>query len=157
MGARFTDLAVDAVADYLAAHYATYLRAVETELSLGASSLPDPVAYVRADLPQDNRSPRFDIYEESWNLNSDDFDDLLPIVDVSVVWSYLGDAAVENGELITRRCLTALLKCIYADRSLGGAVVECLFGTGSAGAIRVDNKTRHGFRQVLKVQTQEVL
>jgi len=156
MAARFTDMAVDALADYVEANYATYLDAVETELSLTAGTLPDPTAYYRADLPLDNHNPRVDVFEESWSF-VDDGDDLMVEVVCSVLWSYLGDADRAAGELMARRCLTAMIKCLWASRTLSGTVKAIYLGSGSAASVDESNGTRHGFLQTVTVALHEVM
>jgi hypothetical protein len=157
MSARLVDLAVDAVADYIESNYATYLRIVETELGLASDALTDPKAYVRADLPFDNRNPRIDVFEEDWNFSEDDNVDIHAEVGVAIVWSSIHDAGDEEGELIARRNLTALIKCLWSDRTLGGAVKAVLFRSGSAGAVPEDERTRHIFKQDLSILLQETM
>lgn len=157
MAAQFTDAAVDALADYLESNYPAYLRIVETDLGLDSGDLTDPVAYVRADLPFDNRNPRVDVFEDDWDFSEDDKVLILAEVGCSVVWSYSGDAQIEAGELLARRCLTAMVKCIWADRSLGGVVRSCLFEPGSAGSVTEEGVTRHAFLQPVRILLQEVM
>jgi hypothetical protein len=155
MAARFTELAVDALADYLAANLATYLRQVETEVGLSSGDLPDPVEYVRADLPFDTRSPRVDVYESSWDLEQDGVDTMVDVT-CSARWNYLSLSAVD-GELVARRTLTALIKCVEADRTLGGTVQAVYYESGTAVAVPADDRTRHVVDQQLIVRMQEVL
>lgn len=157
MSARFTDRAVDAVADYLEANYETYLRSVETELGLSSGDLTDPAAYVRADLPFDNRNPRVDVFEDDWDFTDDDDGDIHAVVGVSIVWSYLSDADEESGELVARRNLTAMIRCLWADRTLGSTVKAIAFRTGSSGAVPEEERTRHVIEQGLDVLLQEVM
>jgi len=157
MAARFTDLAVDALADYLETNYPTYLRAVEVELGLDENDLPDPGAYKRADLPFDDyNNPRVDVFDEDWDID-DDGADIMIDVGCAIVWSHSGDADHEAGELLARRCLTAIIECIWADRSLGSTVNACLLGPGSVGSVTEEKLTRHAFKQMVTVRLQEVL
>jgi hypothetical protein len=155
MAARFTDLAVDALADYLVTSLATYLRAVETELGLSSGDLPDPDAYVRANLPFDDRSPRVDVFETEWAFEDDGADTMCDVT-CSIVWSYVSLNPVA-GELVARRTLTALVKCIDADRSLGSVVSAVFLDDGSATAVQEDNHTRHVLDQPVVVRMHEVL
>jgi len=157
MSARLVDLAVDAVADYVESNYTTYLRIVETEVGLASDALTDPKAYVRADLPFDNRNPRIAIFEEDWDFGEDDNVDIHAEVGVAIVWSSIHDAGDEEGELIARRNLTALIKCLWADRTLGGTVKSVLFRDGFSGAVSEEERTRHIFKQDLGILLQETM
>lgn len=156
MATRFVERAVASLHAYIEANYPTYLRAVETELGLSSGALPDPKDYVPADLPFDNRNPRVDIYEDDWDLE-DDHVDIMANVGCSIAWSYSSDADTEAGELLARRCLTAMIKCIWADRTLGGTVVACLLEGGSAGSLTEEKITRHLFHQPVTVRLHEVM
>lgn len=155
MAHRFTERAVEALRDYIAANYESYLREVETELSLSSGALPNPVAYMQADLPSDNRNPRVDVYEESWEFRDDDRDRMYMVVNCTIAWIYKGDADNEAGEILARRCLTAMLKCLWDGRDLGGEVTAIYFLNGSAGAVTEENATQHVFAQGVAVVLDE--
>lgn len=117
---KYVDRAVKQVAAFIRANLPTQLRQVETDQGLTANSLTDPVEVVEARVPFDTRSPLIEVYEESGVYES--FSERLMVVDCSVVCSFTHDANVAAGELFVRRYMTALLRTMEQDATLGGTV-----------------------------------
>ena len=119
-GERYAQRAIKALRDHYVANLETELRAVETEQSLTANSLTDPVVYVEGYLPNDTRSPIIQVF--CMRGTPDDWKNGLYIYNCSVVLGFVHDADIEAGQLQARRYLTALLETLRVDRTLGGVV-----------------------------------
>lgn len=121
--------AVDALRDYLAAQMPTYLRALETELSLTASSLTDPVEVIDYEAPQDNRSPLIQVFETDFGPDEIGAgqDNGVYTVRTTVVVCRTSDADLSGGEVFMRRYVAALLRAVIADPGLSGRVTQTVF------------------------------
>lgn len=156
-GERWTQKAVKSLRDYLAANYATQLRAVETAQGLAANSIPDPVEYIAAKVPKDNRVPLVQCYETRWSwTRAAGQRNLLLTVDCEIVLTYASDADLGAGELMLRRYQTALLDCLKADPKLANTVVQCAIADGDSEAIAGDaSSTRMLFAQGVVIDVME--
>lgn len=141
-GTKFADRAVEALGDYINSNIAAQLRIVETDQSMTASSLTDPVEVVKARLPFDNRSPLLQVYDEGWQELAAPRNHVM-VVDCTIVLGYVGDANLYNAERFCRRYMTAVRQTIMADATLGGNVAAAVItGGDSAAAIGDDSTTR---------------
>lgn len=124
----FVELAVDALADYVDTNLPTYLRALEAEIGLAASAIPDPVAAMRAplDYRDDNRSPLLMAWDERAHAVEHAAGVQRWDVDCALGIAYTGDADVAAGALMVRRYAVAIRRCLRADPSLGARVSNSL-------------------------------
>lgn len=146
-GEHHAQKAVKAMAAYIRNGLPAYLRALETEQGLTASSLTDPVAVVEARVPLDNRSPRYEVYVEAGAPHPEAGERRKAHVWAMVVaYFYAGDADLEAGEAFLMRQYTALRRLIEADYSLGGAVVTSVPSRVEFEVTRGDNaQSNHEF------------
>lgn len=153
-GEAYIEKAVNALHSYIQTNYAAALRTIESEQSLTASSLTDPVAYVEAYAPDDNRVPLIEVYEVGWSM--EDQRNGIVYVRCDVVVSWAGDADIVSGQLRTRRYITALLRILRSGQTLSSTVNGVLIGSGeSAVAHGSVSATRHTFRQSVTVMIDE--
>lgn len=150
---RYIDRAINGLGSYCEANYPTHLRAIEVELGLASGALTDPVDYVYADVPLDNRTPRVDVFEEGWR-HDDNRNDVIAI-DATVVLSFLGDADLEAGKLKRRQYLTAFFRMIRADRTLGGTVNAAFCTDGQPASKKGDSTVLHIFAQGMDLRIHE--
>ncbi len=66
---RYVDLAVNSVTSFISANLPAALRLIETEKGLAADFLTDPIEYVNAAIPDDNRSPLIEVYDTDWIMD----------------------------------------------------------------------------------------
>ncbi len=149
--------AVVVLAAYIRDNIATYLRAEETELSLTASSLTDPVAVVEARVPNDNRSPLYEVFVIAGGPEDNgDERQRIHSYDLSVFWSWFGDADIAAGEAFTMNQYTALHRCLEADYSLDTTTAHAEPGRAEFEADHGDSSsTRHAFELRVKVRTHD--
>jgi hypothetical protein len=153
-GERYTDKAVKSIAEYLAATIPAQLDTIETEQGLTAGSMEDPVAYVTARVPRDNRSPLVEVFEVAWDFVNQR--ERLMAVDCSIAFSFACDADLEAGYAKLRRYETAILKVLEASPSLSSRVVAALPTDGAAGTTRGDDSsTRLVFVQGVLVHVHD--
>lgn len=155
--AHYADLAVVSLAAYIRDGIAAQLRAVETEQGLAASSLTDPEVVIEANTPLDNRSPRYEIYCETSQAHPEAGERRkVHVSDLTVAYTYAGDADVEAGEEFVRRQYTALRRLLEADYSLGGTVIVAIPGVAEFGRSRGDDATtKHEFALGVEVHTDD--
>lgn len=139
-GERYSEKAVKALYDRIVATFTTQLRAVETAVGLTSGALTDPAAYVRARVPNDNRSPIVQVYEESWRFDGPDRNCLLA-VDCTVLIDFAGSVDLEASELQMRRYITALLQVIESDRALNDSLVSGVYILDGEGSRSIGDKS----------------
>jgi hypothetical protein len=128
------------------------LRLIETALGLTASSLTDPVAIVATDVPQDNRTPLVQVYDESWVWVGPHREKVMN-VNCTVLVSYASDSDVAAADTIMRRYMVAVAQVIELDSTLGGYVVGAALTDGdSSRSIGDTSSTRHARAQGVLVQ-----
>jgi hypothetical protein len=153
-GERYAERAVEALSAYLEAHLPSYLRSVEEAQALALDSLADPVAYLRGEVHNDNRSPLVEVWTEGGDAS--DQPERLWYYDATAVLSFSGDADVIGGQLRARRYLTAIAECLHADRTLDGAVESCIESKHDLAYARNDNsETRHAIAVTVEVRVHE--
>lgn len=139
---RYAQKAVDALHATFASGFAEELRLIETEESLDEGELRDPVDYVKAFTPADNRSPLVQIYELSGVPIS--HRNRLTAVECTVAVTYNGGTDIEADELRMRRYLTAMIRVIELDTTLGGRVTGAIWTDFERGLNIIDEaSTRH--------------
>jgi len=147
---RYAEKAVVLLGAYVESRLPTEIAAIESEQSLGAGAIEDPVAYVLADVPNDNRSPLVEIYD-----NGGGFDDQLNsifVADCVVAISFASDCDISAGKKRLQRYQTALTNTIRDNPTLSGGVTQCIFGDISAGTVRGDESTtRFALEQQIEV------
>jgi hypothetical protein len=151
------DLAVVSLAAYIRNGIAAKLRAIETEQGLDAGSLLDPAVVIEASAPLDNRNPRYEVYIEDGQAHPESGEiRKVHVWDVTVAYSYTGDADIEAGERMARKQYTALRRLIEADYKLGGTVVVAIPGAVEFGRSRGDDAaTKHEFALGVEVHTHD--
>ena len=117
-GEKYSDLVSHALDSYFTTNLRTYLTAVETAQDLTEGSLTPPDSYIEGDLA-DNQSIQFQTVVGN---GGEELEKTVHAYEAFVAIHYMGDADFEAAELRGRRYLTALVDCLYADRTLGGAV-----------------------------------
>lgn len=133
MADQWSALAVEALISQIESGYAAQLRTIETSESLATGSLEDPVAYVAAFVPDDNRSPLISVWEKGFSPDTDGGQrEGRYLCPVSVNYQYVGQADPEANELAVRRSVTALMRVILADETLGSTVAGCEFVDATA-------------------------
>lgn len=146
-GERYADKAVALLLAHLESHLPTEIAAVESEKS---ATMVDPVDYVPADVPGDNRSPMCEVYETGWEW-IDQRNSILA-VDCMVAISFVSDCDVEAGALKLRQYETALLNTIRDNPTLTATVAQCALGAGTTAADRGDAAlTRFTLEQPVEV------
>jgi hypothetical protein len=150
-GEKYTQRAVAKLAGYIRSNLPTYLRAVETDQSLTASSITDPVEVLEADAPHDSRSPLIQVYADRWSY--EDYQYKLVLVSCTVAVGITGDADTDTLTTFVDRYITALLDCLIASSTLGSTVLVATLGDSERATARGDESIS---RQVF-VQDVEVL
>jgi hypothetical protein len=141
---RYSDRAVVGLAAYLRTAIPAALRNVETDLGLTASSMPDPVEVVERRSPADNRSPLVEVFDNGGSY--EDWTSRLWITDCSIAWSYAGDGDLVAGDTLARRYVTAIIKALEADLTLGGRAVEAVMSGYGGGEYHADTSAIRHFR-----------
>lgn len=121
MAGNYAQKAVAALYDRHVAQLPTELAAVETEQSLAAGALAEPEAYLDHRAIYDNRSPLIQVYDEGVAEGDDRAG--VWIVPCTVVLSYLGGTNLSANELFVRRYLTALMRVVQKDPTLGSTSI----------------------------------
>lgn len=153
----YEEIAVDGVATWLAD--ATYgieaqLRAIEVERTLDANTLPDPEAIEQAYLPTDARSPLVQVYEEA--SESTDHRARLALVDLTVAVTFNSDSDLPAAELLLRRYLEAIRRCLAADSTCGGTVGQAVWTDANRSyPLTYDSVTRHARAIGVLVRVQD--
>lgn len=123
-GEHYAHKAVVGMAAYIRSGIAAKLRALELEQGLDVNSLTDPAVVIEANVPLDNRSFRYEVYTETGLPHPEAGQRRkLHVWDITVAYTFTGDADVEAGTRFLMRQHTALQRLIEADPSLGGTVV----------------------------------
>lgn len=161
MALQYEEAAVDAMVKVLASTQLTAsLRAVEADRGQAPRSLPDPVAVVDAFLPNDNRSPLIQVYQDDGEMV--DQREGLYAANLVVALSYSGDTDMVANERLMRRYLSAIINTIRANPLLryptvGDApqVIAALIGPNNRVVFGDDSATRNhkGLAVQVRVQT----
>lgn len=155
MAKRYVARAVEAVYQTLRTKYPAQLRLVEQDEGLAAESLENPIAYVKAPVPYEARTPVIEIYSNDWAWPSQRERNMS--VGVMVAVHYLGDADVEAGKTMIGHYVTALLDTLLDNQELDGTVSGIELRGGQPAIERgSDNKTRHIAGQVFDVFFEEL-
>lgn len=137
MSRAYEEIAVDALASSLSASLPSTLTAID-------SSLEAPVAYSKAFLTADNRSPLIQIYDEDTGPVDAGQRHAMALVNCSVAITYNGRVNLETNELKMRRYIEGIRRVIMADPSLGGLVVQAEWTEAVRDfPIDYDSQTRH--------------
>jgi hypothetical protein len=148
---RYAEKAVVSPAAYLRANLAAQLDAIETEQALTSGVLVDPVEFLEANAPDDNRSPIVEVFVASGSPEHER--ERLYSFGCGVALSYSSDADIAAGERMLRRYYTGVLKTLQASSTLGGTVQHAQAGAVDFLAERgSDATTRHTF--VLDVEVR---
>lgn len=121
---RYAKKALDALHAQVSSDIAAALRAVETDESITADSLTDPVEVVKASVPNDNRSPLIQIYWDT--MVTVDQRNGMYDVDCVVEWTWQGGSDLAANELFAQRYLDAIYRSILDDQTLGGLVPQAI-------------------------------
>lgn len=151
MGSRYTEKAVDALADRLTNNFATQCRTVETAAGISSGALTNPAAIIKARVHNDNRSPLLQVYEERFDFiqQRQDFAD----ISCQIVLTFTGDADLAAGQLKLRRYTTALIECVASDPTLNQQVTAAIVqGGDTAARIGDDSTTRHALALDVEVR-----
>lgn len=119
-GEQFADLAITALRDHLEANFATELRTVETALGLEENSLGSPGEIIAARTENDNRPGLIQVFDEGISPISQR--EHLYAVDCTVALTFLGSVDLEENDVLRRRWVTALLRCIRSNPTLSSKV-----------------------------------
>lgn len=133
-GQRLIDAAVTALASMISSNFATYARALETAQSLAANTIPDPVAVVAANDPDDVRSPLIEVFDASArcvNNRTNEWE-----LTCTIALSFAGDADTVANELAMRRYTTVMIDTLRHDVTLGGAVTALSLHDYSSDVLR---------------------
>jgi hypothetical protein len=125
MSGTYLQQAVDAVRNAYNSGFAAALDAIETEESLDPGTLVDPLEYLTYWAPHDNRSPLMQCYDVGFQVESQRSS--LYVVRVGALLTYNGDADLDASERRMRRYVTAMVRAITADTTLGGAAIQAAF------------------------------
>lgn len=107
-----------------------FLRSYETQTGLDAGVLENPVAYVRASLPHDTRSPLVQVYDGAWVPAEAGQRNRVWHADVTVCIERTFDADVEGAEDIMRAYVAAFINAVTANPGMGGRGVSCSITDG---------------------------
>lgn len=154
MASEFLDRAVDAVADLLDSTLAAKLRLVETANGLNSGDLTDPIAIVRGQIPNDNRSPLVQVYEEDWGPVEQRNE--LWRVGISVIVTYTSSVDLVSGRLFMRRYMAAIKRVFISDPTASGQAVSIVITDGaSAAGIGDRSESRLMYLQGLDVDVHD--
>jgi len=147
---RYAEKAIKLLGAYLTTQFPLEIAAIESEQSLGAGAIEDPVAYVLEEVPNDNRSPLVEIYDTGGDF--EDQRNSLFVADCVVAISFASDCDTAAGKKRLQRYQTALTNTIRDNPTLTGGVTQCLLGAISAGVVRGDESTtRFALEQQIEV------
>ncbi len=116
---QYVAKAVKGMQAQLESQLPTEITALETELGLSAGAIVPPVDYVRHRAPQDNRSPLIQVFDTG-PFSEIQQQDGIWLVAVMIRFSYVGDANVEANEDRVRDYVTAIMRAVLDDTTLGG-------------------------------------
>lgn len=153
---NYIEYAVDSVVAHLAASLQAELTTVESEVGLGSGDLAMPTI-IKHFRPDDNRSPLLLVYDDSGIVEGDQRNGLW-VVPVVIVIQYDSDSAIEAGIIHIRRYVTAIMRVIVKDETLGGAVYLTNFAGGDALRLQGDkSQTRHlyGLSWAVRIHERE--
>lgn len=123
-GEKYADRAVATLATFVEANLPTQLRAVETAQSLTTNSLTDPVAYVKADTPNDGRWPRVLIFAEGGEPvnHQNDIDEY----DITLALEFMSDSDMDAAEIQMLRYMTAMIDTVRSDPRLNSTGIVAI-------------------------------
>jgi hypothetical protein len=133
-GQRLIDAAVTGLASMVASNFATYARALETQQGLAVNTLPDLVAVVAANNPDDVRSPLVEVFDAAArcvNNRTNEWE-----LTCTIALSFAGDADTVANELMMRRYTTVMIDTLRHDVTLGGAVTAMSLRDYSSDVLR---------------------
>ena len=140
-GEKYVDKAVVKLASFIDTNLPAKLRTLESDQSLTADSVTDPVEVLTYRAPFDNRSPLIEVFDVGWRFL--DYINRIVSVNCTVAITYFSDADLSAGEQRMRRYVTALLDCVLADTTLGATVIAAIPTDGSSAVAHGDNATTH--------------
>lgn len=142
MAVYFSEAVLEAVETAFVSGLQAQLTQAETDAGLSAGDLPPPEDYLRAFLPQDDRS-LLQVYSEAGisPAAAAGQRNRLYHMPVTVVFSFRHDASPEAGDIKAERYLKALLKVVEVDVTLGGASGIVQAAIVEAGQARAENES----------------
>ncbi len=126
----FAELAVKSLCDFLQANYPAQLSAIEATAELEPGSIAPPLKYVPALLENDNRAPLVMIWDESFDPVSPQREALYA-AGCRVALTQLGGTNLADNSVELRRRVSALIRTVRADSTLGGKVQAAVLREGS--------------------------
>lgn len=146
---RYARLARRAVQSALADEttgFAAQLRAIETDESLDANTLPDPEAIVAAEVPDDPRSPLIQVFFGARQSSGAETRNRIAQVEIVVGITYNSDADLEHAADFMDYFAEAVLRTLEADPTCGGAVGQAWSPDDNSTGLQItnDSVTRHG-------------
>ncbi len=128
---HYVELAVDTMIARYASQMQAELTIVEGENSLTAGDLTPPLKTLDHFAPNDNASPLLQIYDDAGigvvNQRGGHWE-----IPVAVVLSYASLADLSVAARFVRRYVTAMLRVVIKDPTLGGAVMQAAFNDAEA-------------------------
>jgi len=155
MAAHYIELAVDSLHDRFVSRLEDELTIVEGEAGLSAGDLAAPGAYYKYPSPRDNVSPLIQVYDRPGVR------EISPCngpwsVPCAVILSYSGDADIGATRVFVRRYITAMLRVVSKDHTLGGTVIQAFFTSSDSQHLEGDlSSTRHHYALGFDVHVQE--
>lgn len=142
----YVDRAIESLYAQLVAQFETELRTIETEDSLTANSIPDPEQYSKSRVPNWNASPLVQVYDAQWGDESSRSG--IYNTTAAIILGYRSDADLDAGEKIMRQYITAAIRVIDRDPTLGGTVSQATALAGDSGYTEGDNSAGRMMRLV---------
>lgn len=153
----YVEQAVDALVAAYEANLPAELALVESESVIDAGSLPQPKEYLSHMAEDDNRSPLIQIYDDP-GLEVENQRNKLWTVPVTVVLAWSSDADIAAAAVFVRRYVTALMRSVLRDETLGGAATSTSFVGGESAKLEGDrSSTRHLYGLGWAVSVHSVL
>lgn len=151
---HYVEYAVKAMHDRYSSQLATELAAVETEDELAAGALTEPVEIIDYFAPNDTRTPLLQIYDDE-GIQDYDQRNRIWTIPVATVLSYSSGADLSAAAAFVRRYVTALLRVVQKDWTLGGTVMQATFTGADIASVGDTSATRHHYALGHAVQIYE--
>jgi hypothetical protein len=142
----YVDHAIDSLHARIQSQLPGELRIIETEDSLAANSIIDPVQYSKARVPNWNASPLIQVYD--LRFNDETSRSGIYLTTAAVIVARKCDADLEAGEKMMRQYITALLRIIDRDPTLGNTVSQATAVVGDATYVEGDDSTTKMLRAI---------
>lgn len=135
--------------------FEAYLRAYELAAGLATNALPNPVAYERASLPSDTRSPLVQVFDGAWVPGVAGQRNRLWHADLTVVLEYTSDAQLVGAEDLMRAMVAAMVDLFSANPIQDGVGFAVTDGDRSHAMVEQDSMIRHVRALGLKAMVQD--